>query len=68
MENAKFFDEHPDPNRPCYTHICYPKDSEPFYFWEERFQIDKCCRYEGNVNIVTRDLQSIGSTTVESSF
>ena len=47
MKNARFFDEHQDRNRPCYAHICYPKNEEPYYFWEERFQIDKCCQYKG---------------------
>ena len=47
MKNARFFDEHQDRNRPCYAHICYPQNEEPYYFWEERFQIDKCCQYKG---------------------
>ena len=49
MKNARFFDEHQDRNRPCYAHICYPQNEEPYYFWEERFQIDKCCQYKGRV-------------------
>ena len=47
MKNARFFDEHQDKNRPCYAHICYPQNEEPYYFWEERFQVDKCCQYKG---------------------
>ena len=48
IPNASYFQAHPDPARPCYTHICYPKDDSPFYFWEERFLADKCCKYRGN--------------------
>ena len=47
IENAKFFEGHQDPKRPCYTHVCYPMKMKPFYFWKERFQTDKCCQYEG---------------------
>ena len=45
IPNAKFFEEHELPERPCYKHVCYPQDDAPYYIWEERFQFDKCCQH-----------------------
>ena len=45
IPNAKFFEEHEMPERPCYKHVCYPQDDAPYYVWEERFQFDKCCQH-----------------------
>lgn len=44
---ANFFDENPDPNRPCYSHICYPAEKPPYFEWRERFESNKCCQYSG---------------------
>lgn len=35
-----------DPSRPCYAHVCYPLSSYPYYKWDERFLVDKCCKHE----------------------
>ena len=65
MANAKFFDEHPDPGRPCYTHICYPSKEEPFYTWRERFLVDKCCQFEGNDIVYGSELVLKGEDDLE---
>lgn len=44
IPNAKFFEEYEDPKRPCYKQVCYP-DKKSGYFWQERFQSDKCCKH-----------------------
>eukprot|EP00093_Oithona_nana_P011871 11871.XXX_86502_84293_1 [CDS] Oithona nana genome sequencing. len=44
IPNAKFFEEYEDAKRPCYKQVCYP-DKKSGYFWQERFQSDKCCKH-----------------------
>lgn len=46
LPNDAFFDEHIDPARPCFSHVCYPSEESPYYQRVLRFLSDRCCKHD----------------------
>ncbi len=44
------------PMNPCFAHVCYPQDEAPYYFWQERFLADKCCKHEEHFVVYGEEL------------